>query len=99
MSGKRGKRKVQPKFGPLTIDGDEYTVRTNPPIKAYADLQSGELDRIIGAVSALVTEHPFVDDDDKPLPVELWELDAVTAFAEAYGKLLNALPPASPPAT
>jgi hypothetical protein len=98
MSVKRGKRKVQPKFGPLTVGDDEYTVRLNPPIRIYADLQSGDIDRIIAATTLLVQDHPFVDEDDEPLPVGEWEVDQVMAFQSAYGRLAAALPPVSPPA-
>lgn len=96
MTTKRGKRRIQPKFGPLTIAGDEYSVRLNPPIRVFADLTSSDLDRIIPALGVLVAEHPFIEgegDEETTLGVEQWPLDDVQAFVEAYGALMNALPP------
>lgn len=95
----KGKRRIAPKYGPLTVDGDGWVVRLNPPLSTYGDLQSGDLDRIGSALSLIVSEHPYVGDDDQPLSIGDLDMDTVTTFVEAYGKLMTALPPDSPPAT
>lgn len=97
MSGANsGKRRIGPKYGPLSVKGaNGYLVRLNPPIQLYADLMSGQLDRIIPALAGVVQEHPLLPPDgDDPLPFTEWPLPEVTDFVEAYGALMAALPPA-----
>lgn len=83
-----------PKYAPLTVDGADYLVRTNPPIGVFADLQDDDLTKLIRAISALVKEHPMVMDDGiTPRPPAEWDREELKAFIEAYGEVLSALPP------
>lgn len=89
------KKKIQPKYAPLTVDGEEFTVRLNPPLSAYADLQSGDFNRVIRALRIIVKTHPYVDEAGTPLDVADLDDEAATAVIEAYGTLQRALPKAS----
>ena len=89
------KVRLSPKLAPLTVGEADLMVRTNPPASRVADLLSGENDRILAGLGAVVIEHPYVDDDDVPLAPADWDLDTIGEFVEAYGALLTALPKAS----
>lgn len=92
-----GKKKVRlsPKTAPLTVGEADLIVRTNPPASRVADLLSGQIDRILVGLAAVVTEHPYVDDDDQPLALADWDLPTIEDFVEAYAALVTALPKAS----
>lgn len=95
MTGKA--RKVRPaKWGPLTIDGDEYVVRLNPGIGSFARMQRIEQDMTdaVEAIAGCVKEHPWgrEDNPDEPLPVAEWDPPLINAFIEAYANLITALP-------
>lgn len=86
------KVRIAPKYAPLTVGDAELVVRTNVPARAIADLDSGNTQRIIEAIGVIVKEHPWVDEDDKPLAVADLPFETFGEIADAYGKLLNALP-------
>ncbi len=83
------KKAIAVKTAPLTVDGENYVVRTNLPMQVIADLNNGEdYDRLIRALERIVIEHPFEEGPGG------WDTDVVTAFMKAFGALMEALPPA-----
>jgi hypothetical protein len=97
-------RKLPIKTSELKLDGEwegwDCTVRTNPPISVFADIASGDFDRIARGIAKIITKWNFVDEDGTPmanpsletvneLPVEL-----ITVVANSYVGELTKLPPA-----
>ena len=97
-------RKLPIKLSELKLTGEwegwECTVRTNPPISVFADIASGDFDRIVKGVSKIIVKWNFVDENGEPfgpptletvneLPVEL-----ITVVANSYVGELTKLPPA-----
>lgn len=91
----RKKIRLSPKTAPLTVGEAELTVRTNPAASRVADLLSGNNDRILVGLASIVIDHPYVDDDDRPLAPADWDLDTIGDVVEKYSDLLSALPKAS----
>lgn len=89
------KKTIKPKYGPLTIDGEQFSVRLNPPLSAFAGLQSGDFSRVIGSLRVIVKSHPYVDDAGAPLDVGDFDEDVTLAVIEGYGTLQRAIPKAS----
>lgn len=48
--------------------GFEVTVRTNPTYAVKLDLQSGDTDKVVVALCALIIKWNLTDDDGTPLP-------------------------------
>ena len=84
------KVRVTAKVATIMVDEAEIVVRLNAPASAFADFMSGEIDRVLAAVGAIVIEHPYVDDSDRPLPVRDVDMDTLTAIVTAYGDRLSA---------
>lgn len=64
-------RRMPVKLATFQLDGDyegwEFTARVNPPVGILDELQSGESDRIYGALAFLIKDWNFVDEEGKPL--------------------------------
>lgn len=88
------KIRLAPKYAPLTVGDADLTVRINLPASAVVDLQSGDAKRVVAALTAIVKEHPWVDENDQPLAVADLPFETYGEIAAAYGTLLNALPKA-----
>lgn len=82
------------KTAPLTVGGEEYTVRTNLPMRTIADIQSGDYDRTVAALRTIVVEHPWGDENDNPLDVSDWPDEVAADVIKAWGELIRAVPPA-----
>jgi hypothetical protein len=97
-------RKLPIKTNELKLTGEwegwDCTVRTNPPISVFADIASGDFDRIVRGIAKIITKWNFVDENGElfgpptldtvnELPVEL-----ITAVANGYVGELTKLPPA-----
>lgn len=90
-----------PRLGTIVVDGDELTVRLNPPISVIADLQSESGDRIIKGLEVIVVAHPYTR-DGQPAKVADFDRELATAISKAWGEKLRELPlasaaPSSPP--
>jgi len=83
-------------------EGWNFTARTNPPIRAFGDVASGDFDRIVKGLAQIVRAWNFVDEAGDNMLVPSIEtigdlpLDLVTAVANRYVEELSKLPPASP---
>ena len=64
-------RKMPIKTATIALNGDwlgwEFTARTNPPLKLFGDLASGEFDRIIASLAKVLISWNFVDEEGLPL--------------------------------
>ena len=97
-------RKQPVKTKPIALDGEyagwECTVRTNPPLKAFGDVASGNFDRIITGLAAIIKAWNFVDEEGGLLPppstttISELPLDLATAVANKYVGEISTLPPA-----
>jgi hypothetical protein len=82
------------------FEGWEFTARTNPPIKVFTNVTSGELDRIIRGLSKIILSWNFVNEEGASV-ADVTEdtigdlpLDLLTAVANGYVGELNKLPKA-----
>jgi len=67
----KARRKMPVKLETFHLDGDyegwTFTARTNPPIWVFDDLQTGEADAIYTALSEIIRDWNFVDEEGEPL--------------------------------
>lgn len=97
----------------IDLDGDYAGIwveaRTNPPMRAYEEMSSGELPRMYGALGQIMRGSNLTDEEDRPLDVrdpETWRdvpLDLIKAIADKWTEAVN-LPlvtktDSSPPST
>jgi len=87
-------KKRAPVYGPLVVDGGEFSVLLNPSLALLADVTSGNVGKLIESLRVIVGEHPYTDDDDEP--VDIGELDVAEAQAvvRAWTEHLRDLPKA-----
>ena len=75
------------------------TVRTNPPISIFGDISSGDFERIVRALSKIILDWNFVDENGEPLPkpdvatINEVPLELITVIANRYVEELTKLPP------
>lgn len=81
------------------FEGFELTVRTNPPLRVINLLASQEIGDLILALSEIILDWNFVDEEGEPLPPPSQEtiaelpMDLVVLIAEHYQEAVNRLPP------
>ena len=79
----------------ITIDkgdfaGWEATARADFPARLLADLQSGNIERIIGVLDAIVVDHNFPNKDDE-LAASMGDVDPYTGLMAAAGEIFDAI--------
>jgi len=96
------KMRVRLRMVKLTKGGYEgwwYEARTNPKLKFFSDVASGDFDRMVGGLSNIIVRWNFVDEEGEPLPqpkdggVAEMSLDLVNIVASSYVEELGKLPP------
>ena len=97
------KRKAIVKLANVELKGDyagwKMTIRTNPPFRAFADLASGDMERMIKGLSSIIRSWNFVneegDDLGAPSTATIGELetDLMAATTEAINTEFTKLPP------
>jgi hypothetical protein len=81
-------------------EGWQFTARINPPINAFGNIASGNFDRMIKGLGAIIIDWNFVDENGAPLdqPSDLTvgglSLDLVTMLANEYIAEVNRVPKA-----
>lgn len=82
--------RLVPDYAPLTVGDAELMVRKRAPSGALADLQSGDIDRVLAGMAQIVHEHPWVDEQDQPLAIRDLDTDLLAEIVKAYSELLAA---------
>jgi hypothetical protein len=70
--------------------GWEATARADFPARLLADLQSGSIDRIIGVLDAIVTDHNFPDINDQ-LAATMGDVDPYAGLMKVAGEIFDAI--------
>jgi hypothetical protein len=97
---KRPAKQPERRFVTFVLTGDyegwEGAARADFKIKIVADLDSGQMDRVIPALDSIVTDHNFPDaDDPDKIAATIGDVDSdaigpiVDAIFTAIGKLPN----------
>ena len=97
-------RRLNIKTDRISKEGDwtgwEFTARTNPKLRVFGDIASGDFDRMIRGLASILVSWNFVDemgaDMLPPSDEAVGELpfDLAIAVANAYTSKLAKLPPA-----
>ena len=97
-------RKLPIKTTELKLTGEwegwDCTVRTNPPVSVFADIASGDFDRIVSGIAKIIRKWNFVDEEGiafaEPSLATVGELpiELITVVANSYVSELTKLPPA-----
>ena len=99
------KRRMLPiRKATLELDGDyegwSCTVRKNPPLRIFSDLQSGDFDRITEGLTLVILDWNFVDEAGKKMAdpsletVGLLPFDLAMQVANKFSEVVTSLPPA-----
>jgi len=81
-------------------EGWKFTARTNPPIKAFGHIASGNFERIVTGLSKIIIKWNFVDEEGKPLSEPTEDtigdcpLDLITMVSQEYMEEITKLPQA-----
>lgn len=70
--------------------GWEATARADFPARLLADLQSGNIARIIGVLDAIIVDHNFPNADDE-LATSMGDVDPYTGLMEVAGAIFDAI--------
>ena len=68
--------------------GWEATARADFPARLLADLQSGDIARIIGVLDAIITDHNFPDKDDE-LAASMGDVDPYNGLMVVAGEIFD----------
>lgn len=99
-----GERKAPVKSALLELHGDyegwHFKARTNPKLKSFSLIASGNVDKIREGLAQIVLEWDFVDEDGAPLGSPSGEtmgevgFDLAMAMSNRFIEELQKLPPA-----
>lgn len=95
--GNRAERRMPIRTATIALDGDYagWTVRmrTNPPLSAFEQFTSGSFRQIREALTTLLLDWNFVDEDGAPLPldggVEHLPVDLLEQLIDKYVAAMN----------
>lgn len=87
-------RAVTVTLGP-PFEGQGAVMRSNFKAKYWADLNSGDGDRVLPVLEKIVLEHTILDTETGEVAVTIgdWDLDVLNAVLTQFGKELSSLPP------
>lgn len=78
----------------LVAEGDfagwEATAKADFPARLLGDLQSGNVDRLIGVLDAIIVEHNFPNVDDE-LAERMGDVDPYAGLMKVGGDILDAI--------
>jgi hypothetical protein len=87
-------RSVTVRLGP-PFEGQGAVMRSNFKAKYWADINSGDGDRVLPALEIIILEHTMIDVETGKVAETLGdlELDQLNALLRKFGEELQALPP------
>lgn len=100
-TSRRPARKPKPRTVQVTVpDGDfagwSCTAKADFPSRILSDLQSGNLDRIMAALDAIVVDHNFPSEAGDTVAKTMADVDPYTGLMKVAGDVfaaIQALPP------
>jgi hypothetical protein len=77
------------------FEGQGAVMRTNFKAKYWADLNSGDGDRVLPTLARILVSHTIIDTETGKLAATVgdFDLDVLNALLTAFGEELSKLPP------